>query len=335
MADEEQVAQGIMNIILPPDNIFVYTGEQDVPADVTHVIIDRSVKIIPQRAFFQRANLVSVKMHDEVEKIGEYAFNECRSLRGIKLPGVKEVEVDAFAFCTALTDVEFGDKLETIGFGAFSGCRSLRSIKMPTVKNIGYCAFMDCEQLTDVELPAVETIGQYAFDCCPLLRCISIPLRDNIFPLHTHLQRYAQFDRCENLTRVDLVGGIHNTIASLHLERWRNEMNREIDRINQDLPNTHARGKAAEIRLWIRSVINRMQHYKAEHHALLKEDMTQLELALWKAKLDDNEDDNSNLKVKVQTKKDKIDVESMRKERRITSGASIVIKNVLPFLKLG
>ena len=34
------------------------------------------------------------------------------------------------------------------------------------------------------------------------------------------------------------------------------------------------------------------------------------------------------------TKKAKIDVESMRKERRITSGASIVIKNVLPFLKL-
>jgi hypothetical protein len=116
-------------------------------------------------------------------------------------------------------------------------------------------------------------------------------------------------------------------------------MNEEINRINEELPNTHARGKAAEIRLWIRSVINRMEHYKAEHCALLKEDMTQLELALWKAKLDENvdesEEDRSNPMVQTKTKKATIDNESMRKERRITSGASIVIKNVLPFLKLG
>jgi hypothetical protein len=30
-------------------------------------------------------------------------------------------------------------------------------------------------------------------------------------------------------------------------------------------------------------------------------------------------------------RKEQLDVESMRKEKRITSGASIVIKNVLPF----
>jgi hypothetical protein len=81
------------------------------------------------------------------------------------------------------------------------------------------------------------------------------------------------------------------------------------------------------------SVITRMEHFKAEHYVLLKEDMTQLELALWKAKLDESEEDHSNLK--LQANKAKIDVENMRKERRIKSGASIVIKNVLPFLKLG
>ena len=35
------------------DTIFVYLGgEQVVPDDVTHVIIDRSVKIIPPDAFY-------------------------------------------------------------------------------------------------------------------------------------------------------------------------------------------------------------------------------------------------------------------------------------------
>ena len=89
------------------------------------------------------------------------------------------------------------------------------------------------------------------------------------------------------------------------------------------------------IRLWMRSVIVRVEHYKAEHYALLKEYMTQLELAVWKAKLDEDETSERDTLDGKSAKKAKIDVESMRKERRITSGASIVIKNVLPFLQLG
>jgi hypothetical protein len=221
--------------------------------------------------------------------------------------------------------VEFGDELETIGCSAFTDCHSLRNIKMPTVKNIGFCAFQDCNQVTDMELPAVETIEAFAFRC-PSLRRIAIPLKDNIFPTNG-----SYHFECENLTTVHLVGGVHNTI--LLLESWRNEMNQEIDRINQVLPNTPTDEKTSAIRLWIRSVITRMEHYKAEHRVLLKEDMTQLELALWKAKLDEKGEDRSN--PMVQAKKVKIDVESTRTERRITSGASIVIKNVLPFLQLG
>ena len=111
-------------------------------------------------------------------------------------------------------------------------------------------------------------------------------------------------------------------------------MNQEIGCIIQVLPNISANEQADTIRLWIRSVLGRMEHYKNEHNRLLKEYMSQLELALWKAKLDEKEEDNYNMQVQ-QAKKAKIEVESKRKERRITSGASIVIKNVLPFLKLG
>jgi hypothetical protein len=328
MAEEQQAAEGMMNNILPPDNIFVYTGEQRVPRNVTHVIIDRSVKIIPERAFQNRRKLVSVEMHDGVEKIERWAFQGCHSLRGIKnLPGVVAVERAAFQNCRALTDVECGDRLETIGMEAFSNCHSLQKIKMPTVRIIRNGAFCACMQLTDVELPAVETIGQYAFYCCPLLRRIAIPLKNNMFTPDSY-QRYNQFDDCENLTTVDLGGGVHNTIASLLLESWRNEMNQEINRINQVLPNTRARGKTDAIQEWIRSVISRMEHYKAEHYALLKEDMTQLELALWKAKLDEKNDDSIEERARI-------DTAGARNERRITSGASIVMRNVLPFLQLG
>jgi hypothetical protein len=272
------------------DNIFVYLGgEQEVPRNVTHVIIDRSVKIIPARAFSYRRKLVSVETHDGIEKIERWAFDSCTSLRGIKLPGVKEVGDNALYGCWAMTDVEFGDKL--------------------------------------------ETIGGYAFGRCPHLRRISIPLKDNMFALHTGYQRCIQFDDCRNLITVDLVGGIHKTISSLLLGRWRDEMNQEIDRINQVLPNTRAMAKTAEIQRWIRSVLHRMEHYKAEHYALLKEDMTQLELAVWKAKLYEEEEESGSLDG-TDAEKAKIDTESVRKERRITSGADIIISNVVPFLQL-
>jgi hypothetical protein len=329
-------------------NIFVYLGgEQEVPDDVTHVRIDRSVKIIRRQAFYRRRCLVSLDFHDGVEKIEERAFYGCICLRRMKLPGVKEVGDAAFRHCRTLSDVTFGDKLETMDKNAFDSCTSLRNIKIPTVRIIERSAFGSCQQLTDMEFGVkLERIEEEAFFNCESLQRIAIPLKNNLFHLATIHRRCTQFDNCDNLTTVDLVGdeGIRKTIASFLLDRWRNEILQEIDRINQLLPNTPHSEKTDAIRLWIRSVINRMGHYKTEHNRLVKEATTLLELALWKAKLDEKEEeedpkldekdeDNSNLK--DQAKNAKIDVESMRKERRIKSGADIVIKNVLPFLQLG
>jgi hypothetical protein len=67
-------------------------------------------------------------------------------------------------------------------------------------------------------------------------------LKDNIF------QGDDVFDYCVNLSTVDVVGGIHKTISSLHMESWRNEMREEIDRINRVLPTTFPLKKTSAIR---------------------------------------------------------------------------------------
>jgi hypothetical protein len=108
-------------------------------------------------------------------------------------------------------------------------------------------------------------------------------------------------------------------------------MKDEFDRINQTLPSTQE--KTIAIQQWLARVLRRMEHYKSEHQILLKEVMTLLELALWKTKILD-EREEQKCKVNVATKKVKIDAEAARKEYRVTCGASIVIKNVLPFLEL-
>eukprot|EP00984_Skeletonema_dohrnii_P006845 scaffold2435_cov92-Skeletonema_dohrnii-CCMP3373.AAC.9 len=311
-------------------NIFIYLGgDQEVPLNVEHVVIDRSVKIIPAKAFYDRRELVSVKFHDGVEVIEKYAFARCKSLRRLKLAGVREVRHMAFYDCISLTDLESDDKLEIIGSGAFRDCRSLRKIKMPSVRTIEHGAFADCLQLTDLETPDAEQIESYAFNDCFALRRIAIPLRDNMFAPYRY-QRYTQFNYCRNLTTVDLVGGIRNAVTSLLLQVWKDEMNQEIDRINQVLPSSHANEKTSAIQQWIRTVLRRMAHFRNEHHVLLKDATTLLELALWKAKLDEKGDGS----IEGRVKKAKIDTAGARNERRITSGANIVIRNVLPFLQL-
>ena len=236
--------------------------------------------------------------------------------------GVIEIGDWAFFFCDALNDLEF-DKLVIIGYRAFSHCKSLKSISLPSVRRVGICAFMCCTALTDPAFGGdLERIGLSAFYECTALTRIAIPLKDGL------IIEDRVFNGCENLSRVDFVVRTRETIfSSLHMETWRDEMKEEIDRINQTLPEIPPGEKTETVQQWIRSVLDKMEHYKTEHNVLLKEAMTLLELALWKAKLIDENDGNESELTFVQRKR-------ARQERRITSGASIVIKNVLPFLQL-
>ena len=309
-------------------DIFVYTGgEQEVPRDVKRLRIAENIGTIPQGAFRDCEQLIEVEGHNKLEKIEADGFNNCTSLRWLtKMNGVIEIEGHAFFRCDALLDLDF-DKLEIIGVQAFGYCRSLRFINLPSVRRVGRSAFWDCWALIEAVFSAdLDRIDGGAFFKCTSLRRIAIPLKDNFLSFESEI---GVFFDCPNLSRVDIAGGIQNTISSLHMESWRDEMMEDIDRINQTLPDTplgrdNPAAKTTAIQQWMRSVLDRMEHYNAEHKILLKEAMVLLELALWKAKLEDNGSNNIGAE----------SVEVVRKQHRVTCGANIVIKNVLPFLVL-
>ena len=313
-------------------DIYIYRGGR-APQHITHALIDESVNEIEANAFRHCMCLVQVDTHDGIRRVCKNAFFNCVSLRRINLKSAVEIGKEAFFQCTNLESVEFGDRLETIGYDAFSFCTSLAHVKLPSIITIGHYAFGNCERLTDVEFSEpLETIRIKAFHECERLQRIAIPLKRDLFAFDDEMQQFSQFDRCDQLTRVDLVGQAHTkTIASLHMESWRADMIAEINRINQILPNTTAfYGQAGVVRQWMESLLDKMDHYKAEHVRYVKEGITLLELAVWKTELYEREDDFGEGK----TKKAKIDTESARKEKRITCGADTVIKNVLPFLQL-
>eukprot|EP00986_Skeletonema_menzelii_P011006 scaffold5535_cov81-Skeletonema_menzelii.AAC.1 len=190
------------------DDIFVYMGgDQQVPDGVRRARIHRSVKIVPRGAFFNRRQLIYVEFHDDIEIIEKLAFYGCYSLRGVKLLGVKIVKEAAFQFCIRVTDVEFGDKLETIEEYAFISCRALKHIKMPSVRTIEEGAFSGCEELSDVECgEPLETLQEGAFRYCHKLKRIALPLKRNMIGDRVFIE-------CPMLAKVDLVGGVHNTVA--------------------------------------------------------------------------------------------------------------------------
>ena len=268
---------------------YIYTGEvlEVIPDGTTHITVAGDATIVRAGAFQGLRNIVEVICHEGVEKIGECAFCDCVKLRRVVMPGVKIVLESAFDGCRALTDVECG-KLEIIGRSAFTDCKSLGSINLPSVRIVESSAFHVCGALEDVIFSnKLERIEGWAFCNCHSLEQMDIPLKDNLITAHD------TFMGCNNLHYVDLIEGeVHETIAALQLEEWRNDMNDEIDSINQILPHTPAGyylverdyGDAGEktqgIRRWIRSVLSKIIHYQAEHQRILEEASTTIQLAL-------------------------------------------------------
>ncbi len=260
---------------------YIYMGEEGeeipIPYDGTQiiVIVHEDVTVILANAFYGDSRIIEVICHDGVEKIEEEAFSECSSLRRVIMPGVEIVEWCAFYKCDALRDVECG-KLKMIGEGAFDDCISLGSINLPSARIVKEGAFRECIALTDVKFSSkLGRIDFRAFaNCCSLER-ITIPLRDGLIAGDNDV-----FMGCERLEHVDLVeGALHETIAALFLEDWRNVMNKRIDSINQILPNADAGEvecdepgeKARVIRRWIRSLLRKIIHYQAEHRRVVNE----------------------------------------------------------------
>ena len=122
---------------------------------------------------------------------------------------------------------------------------------------------------------------------CRSLERITLPLKDGM------ITSDDTFQRCDKLNHVDLVGGVHETVAALLIEQWKNDIIEEIDTIGQILRNTRAGdfrevgGKALAIRGWITSVLRKYNKYKSKHCRYLNVAAAALQQALTKRYLDE------------------------------------------------
>ena len=141
-------------------------------------------------SFGANESLVSVKLPDSLEEIGEYAFSGCKALESIKIPdGVETIEQSAFDDCEALCSITVArgnEEYKSIDGVLYSdGGKTLfiypsgkddEEFTVPDgVKEIGYSAFDGCKALESIKIPAsVTEIDSYAFDACEALCSIAV-----------------------------------------------------------------------------------------------------------------------------------------------------------------
>ena len=124
----------IENIVIPPTVTYEgveYTVNRIGAAahykwGTKNVTLPSTIKSIERNAYFACENLEHINFSEGVTSIGNFAFDNCKSLQSVKIPNtVKRIDFGAFYDCTALDTLFLGAGVEQIGRYAFGTCTNL------------------------------------------------------------------------------------------------------------------------------------------------------------------------------------------------------------------
>ena len=172
--------------------------------DLTSVVIDAPVSVLPDSLFKKCSSLKSVILNDGIEKIGNEVFLGCSALEAIDIPqGVESIGESLFRECKSLRSITFPESVRLLGPYAFYGCTNLDSVTFcGFMHQLDALVFKGCTNLTYVSLPkSLTRILSRAFSGCSNLRTITIP--ENV----TAIYNYVFYD-CTSLTTIDFPEGL-------------------------------------------------------------------------------------------------------------------------------
>lgn len=135
------------------------------------VNLPNSVTVIEKNAFALCGNLIDINIPPYVTKIGDWAFDSCKSISGeLVLPStLTSLGQGAFEDCTSVTTIRWNCKLSYIRYGVFRGCKALKNFHMSSeaqsaLRTIEGYAFYYCSGITEFTVPSqVTSIEKYAF----------------------------------------------------------------------------------------------------------------------------------------------------------------------------
>lgn len=143
------------------------------------VLLPWNLAAIPNRAFYQSA-ITSIYIPETVQTIGEYAFYQCKSIKGnLTIPdATTSIGNNCFQECTFDGTLTLGAELEIIGEQAFCYCRKFTgNLVIPnSVTKLSYQTFSRCGFDGTLTLSEnITTIPQECFVECNFTGNLIIP----------------------------------------------------------------------------------------------------------------------------------------------------------------
>ena len=114
---------------------------------VQNLIIENGVTSISDYAFYNMwINRVTMHEAHTLERIGKYAFANCRNLDMLRFPDkLRIIEDSAFVHCGKLKELVIPESVERIEHHAFAFCDNLTKVVIPNPKTwVDGTAFLGC-----------------------------------------------------------------------------------------------------------------------------------------------------------------------------------------------
>jgi len=194
---------------------------------------------ISRNAFYGLNNVQTVTLSSDITAIDSSAFENCSSLKEIKIPLNSGVGISDYAFknCSSLKSLNVPSGVRAIGRGAFEGCTGLESVTLPFIGaqkgsgsarnafsyifngnvpsnlktvtitdeiNVPESAFEGCKYIENIYInPEITAIGTKAFKDCSKLKEFSIPAGV------TDIADYT-FQNCSAMNYIDITDNIRS-----------------------------------------------------------------------------------------------------------------------------
>lgn len=212
--DDDAFARTAIDELIMPDTVTeIGISICNGCTQLKKAVVSKAVNHLRREMFCDCTALVSVTLHDDIEKIDDAAFSGCRNLAVVEMPAcVRRIGERAF-YNTALTEVAIPESCEWLDAEAFKDCTKLEKATLPTsLYKVSEGAFEGCVRLVSVEIPqGVHVLESRVFSGCSSLLSVTLPYSVSALGL-------SCFADCRRLTEVTL----SNDIARLDSHTFSN-----------------------------------------------------------------------------------------------------------------